>query len=68
MLFRSVGTILNDANSQGKAIIDLVTNAAKGKNVFSGTSWRGNSDKSVRIHYVIIIKDNIDVAEQAYKQ
>ncbi|MBU3160933.1 galactose/glucose ABC transporter substrate-binding protein MglB [Clostridium frigoris] len=64
---KMVGTILNDANIQGKAIIDLVTNAAKGKNVFNGTSWRGNSDKSVRIHYVIIIKDNIDEAEQAYK-
>ncbi|MBW9173745.1 galactose/glucose ABC transporter substrate-binding protein MglB [Clostridium estertheticum] len=64
---KMVGTVLNDANSQGKAIIDLVTNVAKGKNIFSGTSWRGNSDKSVRIHYVIIIKDNVDEAEQAYK-
>ncbi|MEF2114686.1 MULTISPECIES: galactose ABC transporter substrate-binding protein [Clostridium] len=64
---KMVGTVLNDANSQGKAIIDLVANVAKGKNIFSGTSWRGNSDKSVRIHYVIIIKDNVDEAEQAYK-
>jgi len=64
---KMVGTVLNDANSQGKAIIDLVTNAAKGRNVFSGTSWNGNSDKSVRIHYIIITKDNTDVAEQAYK-
>ena len=61
-----VGTILNDANSQGKAIVDLVTNAANGKNVFSGTSWNRNN-KSVRIHYVIITKENTDVAEQSYK-
>ena len=62
-----VGTILNDASNQGKAIIDLVTNAANGKNILSGTSWKINSNKYIRIHYVTIIKDNTDVAEQAYK-
>jgi len=62
-----VGTILNDANNQGKAIIDLATNAANGKNVVSGTSWKIDNNKSVRIHYVTIIKDNTDVAEQSYK-
>ncbi|MGH4141179.1 galactose ABC transporter substrate-binding protein [Clostridium sp.] len=62
-----VGTVLNDASSQGKAIIDLVTNAANGKNVVSGTSWKITKNKYVRIPYVTIIKDNIDVAEQAYK-
>ncbi|WP_253199277.1 galactose ABC transporter substrate-binding protein [Clostridium tagluense] len=62
-----VGTILNDASSQGRAIIDLVTNAANGKNIVNGTSWKITNDKYVRIPYVTIIKDNIDVAEQAYK-
>ncbi|MGV8981781.1 galactose ABC transporter substrate-binding protein [Clostridium sp.] len=62
-----VGTILNDANNQGKAIIDLVTNAAKSKNITNGTSWKITNDKYVRIPYVTIIKDNIDIAEQAYK-
>lgn len=62
-----VGTILNDANNQGKAIIDLVTNAANGKNILSGTSWKINNNKYIRIHYVTITKDNTDVAEQAYK-
>lgn len=62
-----VGTILNDASSQGKAIIDLITNAANGKNVVSGTSWKVTNNKYVRIPYVTITKDNIDVADQAYK-
>jgi methyl-galactoside transport system substrate-binding protein len=62
-----VGTILNDASNQGKAIIDLVTNAANGKNVVSGTSWKITNNKYVRIPYVTIIRDNVDVAEQAYK-
>ena len=62
-----VGTILNDANNQGKAIIDLITNVANGKNVVSGTSWKITNNKYVRIPYVTIIKDNVDVAEQAYK-
>jgi methyl-galactoside transport system substrate-binding protein len=61
-----VGTVLNDANNQAKAIIDLATNAANGKNVLNGTSWT-ITNKSVRVHYVTITKDNIDVAEQAYK-
>jgi len=61
-----VGTVLNDANNQAKAIIDLATNAANGKNILSGTSWK-LVNKSVRVHYVTITKDNIDVAEQAYK-
>jgi len=60
------GTVLNDANNQAKAIIDLATNAANGKNILSGTSWK-MVNKSVRIPYITITKDNIDVAEQAYK-
>ncbi len=62
-----MGTVLNDASSQAKAIIDLVTNAAKGKNIINGTSWKITNDKYLRIPYITIIKDNIDVAEQAYK-
>ena len=62
-----VGTVLNDANNQAKAIIDLATNAANGKNILSGTSWKLDNNKSVRVHYVTIIKDNTDIAEQAYK-
>ncbi|MFT5871569.1 MAG: methyl-galactoside transport system substrate-binding protein [Clostridium sp.] len=62
-----VGTILNDASKQGKATIDLVTNVANGKNIVSGTSWKLNKNKYVRIDYVTIIKDNTDVADQAYK-
>ena len=62
-----VGTILNDASSQGKAIIDLVTNAANGKKMNQGTSWKIDDNKYIRIHYVTIIKNNTDIAEQSYK-
>ena len=62
-----VGTVLNDAKSQGTAIVDLAVNAANGKNVLSGTSCKLDNNKSVRVPYVSITKDNTDVAEQAYK-
>lgn len=62
-----VGTVLNDAKSQGTAIVDLALNAANGKNVLSGTSWKLDGNKFIRVPYIIITKENIDVAEQAYK-
>jgi methyl-galactoside transport system substrate-binding protein len=62
-----VGTVLNDANNQAKAIIDIATNVANGKNVVAGTAWKLDKNKYVRVHYVTITKDNIDVAEQNYK-
>lgn len=64
---KMVGTVLNDAKNQGTAIINLAINAAEGRNVLDSTSWTLASDKSVRIPYVAITKDNLDAAEQAYK-
>lgn len=63
---KMVGTILNDAKNQGKATFDLAYNAAQGKDVIDGTSWKLDG-KSVRVPYVQITKDNISVGEEAYK-
>lgn len=62
-----VGTVLNDAKNQGKATFDLALNAANGKNPTEGTSWKLDENKAVRVPYVAITKDNINVAEDAYK-
>lgn len=62
-----VGTVLNDAKNQGKATFDLALNAANGKNPTEGTSWKIDDNKAVRVPYVAITKDNISVAEEAYK-
>lgn len=62
-----VGTVLNDAKNQGKATFDLALNAATGKDVLSGTNWKLDGSKAVRVPYIAITKDNLSVAEEAYK-
>lgn len=57
-----VGTVLNDAVSQGKATIDLSLNAANGKDVLEGTQWKLDG-KAVRIPYKGITKANINDAK-----
>jgi methyl-galactoside transport system substrate-binding protein len=64
---KMVGTVLNDAKNQGKATIDLAANAAKGKDVLDGTEWKLDDKKAVRVPYVEITKDNIQVGKDAYK-
>lgn len=64
---KMVGTVLNDAKNQGKATIELATNAANGKDVLDGTSWKIDDKKAVRVPYVEVTKDNIQVGKDAYK-
>ncbi len=64
---KMVGTVLNDAKNQGKATIELATNAAKGKDVLAGTTWKLDDKKAVRVPYVEVTKDNIQVGKDAYK-
>ncbi|WML44264.1 galactose/glucose ABC transporter substrate-binding protein MglB [Neobacillus sp. PS3-40] len=64
---KMVGTVLNDAKNQGKATIDLATNAAKGKDVLDGTEWKLDDNKAVRVPYIEVTKDNIQVGKDAYK-
>lgn len=61
-----VGTVLNDAKNQGKATFDLAFNAAQGKDPVAGTAWKLDG-KAVRVPYVIVTKDNLNVGEEAYK-
>ncbi|GFR36377.1 galactose/glucose ABC transporter substrate-binding protein MglB [Thermobrachium celere] len=62
-----VGTVLNDAKNQGKATLELALNAAQGKNPIEGTQWKLDENKAVRVPYIAITKDNLNVAEEAYK-
>lgn len=54
------GTVLNDGANQAKATIDLAINAAMGKPVTEGTSWKVTTDgtKAVRVAYVPVTKAN----------
>jgi len=62
-----VGSVLNDAKNQGKATADLAVNVANGKDPLDGTQWKFDDNKAVRVPYVAITKDNISLAEEAYK-
>lgn len=62
-----VGTVLNDAKNQGKATLELALNAAQGKDPIEGTQWKLDENKAVRVPYIAITKDNLNVAEEAYK-
>ncbi|MCP8970036.1 galactose/glucose ABC transporter substrate-binding protein MglB [Ectobacillus ponti] len=64
---KMVGTVLNDAKNQGKATVDLSVNAANGKDVLDGTQWKLDDSKAVRVPYVEVTKDNIQVGKDAYK-
>ncbi|MGX6444447.1 galactose/glucose ABC transporter substrate-binding protein MglB [Neobacillus sp. K501] len=64
---KMVGTILNDAKNQGKATVELATNAANGKDVLDGTEWELDDNKAVRVPYIEITKENIQVGKDAYK-
>ncbi|MCG0237732.1 MAG: galactose/glucose ABC transporter substrate-binding protein MglB [Firmicutes bacterium] len=62
-----VGSVLNDAKNQGQAVFDLAYNAALGKHPTEGTQWKLGEDKAVRVPYVPITKENLHIAEEAYK-
>ena len=61
-----VGTVLNDASNQAKATVELAANAGAGKDPLEGTSWTLDEEKAVRVDYVGILLDNIDIAKECY--
>ncbi|MBP2834982.1 galactose/glucose ABC transporter substrate-binding protein MglB [Dickeya parazeae] len=52
------GTVLNDADNQAKATIDLAKNLALGKPAAEGTNFK-IENKIVRVPYVPVDKDNL---------
>lgn len=48
------GTVLNDAENQGRATLELAVNAALGKDVIEGTSWVLDPTRAVRVPYVAV--------------
>jgi len=52
------GTVLNDAENQAKATLDMAKNLADGKAATEGTSYK-ITDKIVRVPYVPVDKENL---------
>ncbi|HIF5573985.1 galactose/glucose ABC transporter substrate-binding protein MglB [Pasteurella multocida] len=53
------GTVLNDGVNQGKAVVQLSNNLAKGNPATEGTKWQ-LKDRVVRIPYVGVDADNLN--------
>lgn len=62
-----VGSVLNDPVGQSQALVYITLNVAAGKDPLEGTTWTLDDVKAVRVPYVPITKDNVNVAEEAYK-
>lgn len=62
-----VGSVLNDALNQARAVVDLSLNVSTGKDPLEGTDWTLDNVKAVRVPYVPITIDNIEIAENTYK-
>ncbi|OEJ14768.1 galactose ABC transporter substrate-binding protein [Brachyspira hampsonii] len=62
-----VGTVLQSPKDQAKAVVDMVINAANGKDVLSGTEYKLDDVKAVRVPYRAITLENIDESTEAYK-
>ena len=52
------GTVLNDAENQAKAVVDMSKNLAEGKPATEGTAFT-LKDKIVRVPYVPVDRDNL---------
>ncbi|HGO5822973.1 TPA: substrate-binding domain-containing protein [Mannheimia haemolytica] len=54
-----VGTVLNDSQAQGKAVVKLAANLAQGKPALQGTEWEGSSSRVIYIPHIGVDKMNL---------
>ncbi|MEI0486865.1 galactose ABC transporter substrate-binding protein [Brachyspira intermedia] len=62
-----VGTVLQSPKDQAKAVVDMVMNVANKKDVLTGTEYKLDDVKAVRVPYRAITLENINDAAEAYK-
>ena len=62
-----VGTVLNDASNQGKAIVEISNNIARGLQPTEGTSWIMDGTKAIRIPYLPITLETLEIAKESYE-
>jgi methyl-galactoside transport system substrate-binding protein len=63
-----IGSIMSDAYSEGFNIYTMATNLATGKDVYEGITIAPDDMKAIRVPYVPINKDNVNVAEEMYSK
>lgn len=64
-----IGSVLQDAKTQGKTIVGMAGNLAGGKDVMTGIDLKMESGaQAVRVPYQAITKENLDVAKSTYAE
>lgn len=61
-----IGSILSDAYSEGWNIYTMAYNAAAGKDVYTGITIKADEMKAIRVPYIPISKDNLQIAKDMY--
>ena len=64
-----MGSVLQDAKTQGKVIVQMAANLVNGKEVLDGIDFvLEDGAKAVRVPYQAITADNLDVARSTYAE
>ena len=61
-----IGSVLQDARTQGEVIVKMAQNLASGKDPLDGMNFKFDEGKAVRIPYKAINSDNLSEAEDTY--
>lgn len=64
-----IGSVLQDAKTQGEMIVKMASNLVNGKDVLDGTGFElEDGAKAVRVPYQPITIDNLDLAKSTYAE
>ncbi|NMA66838.1 MAG: substrate-binding domain-containing protein [Clostridiaceae bacterium] len=63
-----IGSILSDAYSEGLNIFTMAYNVATGEDVYKGIDIEPDEMKAIRVPYIPISKDNVNIAEEMYEK
>lgn len=65
-----IGSVLQDATTQGKVIVKIAENVSQGKDPLDGLDFEFDTDgsKAVRVPYAAITAENVDVAAANYTE
>ena len=65
-----IGSVLQDASTQGKVIVAIAHNVSQGKDPLDGLDFEFDTDgsKAVRAPYAAITAENVDVAAANYTE
>ena len=65
-----IGSVLQDASTQGKVIVAIAHNVSQGKDPLDGLDFEFDTDgsKAVRVPYAAITAENVDVAAANYTE